>query len=334
MTTAAAPPTRRASYAARAERRRLVTGLLFISPWIVGSLVFTLGPVLVSLYLSFCDYRVLTPPHWLGGENYRQLLADEYFWRSLGNTAFMFIELPLGIVIGIALAMLLNASVRGQPGFRTLFYLPSVVPVVASAMLWLWIFNPDPKIGLLNGLLGMLSTAMEGLDALLHSLLPVLPASLHLHLPPEIPWLVSATTAKPSIMLMDLWGVGGGMIIYLAALQGVPQHLYEAADIDGASSWQKTWHITLPSISPVIFFMVVTGMLGVFQYFTSAYIMTSGGPEHSTLFYALYLFQNAFQYFKMGYACAMAWILFLISLVLTLVVFRSSARWVYYEEER
>ena len=304
-----APAAPRVDYAARAERRRLVTGLLFISPWIVGFLVFTLGPILVSLYLSFCDYRVLTGPHWVGLGNYRQLAADAYFWRSLGNTAFMFIELPLSIIVGIALAMLLNAGVRGQPAFRTIFYLPAVVPTVASAMLWLWIFNPD--IGLANTLLDQ----------------------AHL---PTLGWLVDAATSKPSFIVMDLWAVGGGMIIYLAALQGVPQHLYEAAEIDGANAWQRTWHITLPSISPVIFFMVVTGVIGFFQYFTSAYIMTSprGGPEHSTLFYALYLFQNAFEYFKMGYACAMAWILFFISLVATLVVFRSSARWVYYEEGR
>ncbi len=304
------PPTKRTTnYAARADRRRLWTGLAFISPWIFGFLVFTLGPVLVSMYLSFCDYRVLTPPQFVGLANYRELLRDQYFLKSLSNTAFMFLELPAGIILGLGLAMLLNASVRFQPGFRTIFYLPSVVPTVASAMLWLWIFNPD--IGLANAVLDMF------------------------HLPTSS-WLVSATTSKPSIMIMDLWGIGGGMIIYLAALQGVPQHLYEAADLDGASPWQKVWNITLPSISPVVFFMVVTGIIGIFQYFTTAYIMTKprGGPEHSTLFYALYLFQNAFEYFKMGYACAMAWILFLISLVVTLIVFRSSAKWVYYEEGR
>jgi len=300
---------RTAGFAVRAQRRRLLTGLLFISPWIFGFLVFTLGPIIISIYLSFCDYRVLTPPVWVGLDNYRQLFHDQYFWKSLSNTAFMFLELPLGIFVGLGLAMLLNASVRFQPGFRTIFYLPSVVPTVASAMLWLWILNPD--IGLANAVL----------------------ERLHL---PTCSWLMSATTSKPSIMLLDLWGIGGGMIIYLAALQGVPQHLYEAADLDGASSWQKVWHVTLPSISPVVFFMVVTGIIGIFQYFTQAYIMTvpRGGPEHSTLFYALYLFQNAFEYFKMGYACAMAWILFIISLLATLIVFRSSARWVYYEESR
>jgi len=289
--------------------KRLITGLLFISPWIVGFLAFTLYPILASLYYSLCDYRILSPPRFVGLANYSTLVRDEYFWRSLFNTAFMFIELPIAVALGIGIAMLLNQAVRGLPFFRTIFYLPAIVPTVAVSMLWLWMFNPD--LGLMNA-----GLSKFGL--------------------PTFGWLVDPKSAKPAFIVMDLWGVGGGMIIYLASLQGVPQHLVEAAALDGAGTLSRIRHVTLPAISPVIFFMVVTGMIGLFQYFTQAFIMTSprGGPEHSTLFYALYLFQNAFEYFKMGYACAMGWILFVISVIATIVVFRTSARWVYYEEER
>lgn len=292
-----------------AEKRRLLTGLGFISPWIIGFLVFTFYPIAASLYYSFCDYRVLSPPVWVGVANYVELVRDEYFWRSVLNTAFMFLELPLAVALGIGLAVLLNQAVKGLAFFRSVFYLPAIVPTVATAMLWLWIFNPD---------LGLANAALESLGL------------------PALPWLVSPTTSKPSFIIMDLWGVGGGMIIYLAALQGVPEQLHEAAALDGANALQRFRHVTLPAISPVIFFMVITGMISLFQYFTQAFIMTDprGGPEHSTLFYALYLFQNAFEYFKMGYACAMGWILFVVSVIATIIVFRTSARWVYYEEAR
>ncbi len=297
------------SPAARGERRRLLTGLAFICPWIVGFLAFTFYPIASSLYYSFCEHRVLSPPTWVGAANYVELVRDEYFWRSLLNTAFMFLELPLAVAFGIGIAVLLNQAVKGLAFFRSVFYLPAIVPTVATAMLWLWIFNPD--LGLANA--GLQKIGFPGLS-----------------------WLVSPTTAKPSFILMDLWGIGGGMIIYLAALQGVPEQLHEAAALDGASALQRFRHVTLPAISPVVFFMVITGMIGLFQYFTQAFIMTDprGGPEHSTLFYALYLFQNAFEYFKMGYACAMGWILFVISMIATVIVFRTSARWVYYEEAR
>jgi multiple sugar transport system permease protein len=291
------------------KSRRLITGLLFVSPWLVGFVVFTFYPIAASFYYSLCDYRVLSPPRFVGLANYSMLARDQYFWRSLLNTAFMFIELPIAVALGIGVAMLLNQAVRGLPFFRTVFYLPAIVPTVAVSMLWLWIFNPD---------LGLANAGLERLGL------------------PRLGWLVDPATAKPAFILMDLWGVGGGMIIYLAALQGVPQHLHEAAALDGAGPLQRVRHVTLPAISPVIFFMVVTGMIGLFQYFTQAWIMTNprGGPENSTLFYALYLFQNAFEYFKMGYACAMGWILFVLSLIATILVFRTSARWVYYEEGR
>ena len=292
----------------RSERRRQWQGLAFISPWLLGFLIFTLYPVGASLYYSLTDYRVLRPPHWVGLGNYITLLrGDEYFWRfAVFNTAYMFMELPASVALGVGLALLLNQRLRGMGFYRTLFYLPSVVPTVAVSMLWLWVLNP--QYGLANVLLQKIGINPLG-------------------------WLTDTRWSKPSIILMDLWGAGGGMVIYLAALQGVPEHLYEAALLDGAGPWKRFWNVTLPMISPVIFYNVVLGVIGTFQYFTQVYIMTRGGPELSTTFYALYLFQNAFEYFRMGYACAMAWVLFLLTLAATLIVFRSSARWVYYEAE-
>ncbi|MCC6727728.1 MAG: sugar ABC transporter permease [Chthonomonadales bacterium] len=296
--------------ARRAARRDVLRGLAFVSPWLAGFLLFTLYPIGASLYYSFCDYRVLSPPRWVGIRNYVELFTDhDYFLPSLANTAFMFIELPLALIVSIAVALLLNQKLRGMGFFRTVYYLPSVVPTVASSILWLWLLNPE---------YGLVNKTLEALRI------------------PTTPWLQSPLWSKPAFILLDLWMVGGGVVIYLAALQGVPRHLYEAADLDGAGPWHRTLHITLPAISPVIFFNLVLGVIGTFQYFTQAFLMTGsppGGPANSTLFYALYLFQNAFSYFRMGYACAMAWVLFLLTLLATLVVFRSSARWVYYEGE-
>ncbi len=292
------------------ERRNQLVGLAFISPWLVGFAVLTLYPIVSSLYYSFCEYRVLSPPHWVGLRNYVELFTDhDYFLPSLANTAFMFIELPIALALSVAIALLLNQRLPGMAIFRTIYYLPSVVPTVASAVLWLWLLNPE--YGLVNRTLQVL------------------------HIPASA-WLQSPLWAKPAFIVMDLWMIGGGVVIYLAALQGVPDHLYEAAELDGAGPWRKTLSITLPSISPVIFFNLVLGLIGTFQYFTPAFLMTGtppGGPANSTLFYGLYLFQNAFGYFRMGYACAMAWVLFLLTMLATLVVFRSSARWVYYEGE-
>jgi multiple sugar transport system permease protein len=291
----------------RRRNRTLLLGLAFVSPWLIGFIIFTVYPVLASLYYSFCDYRILTPPHWVGVRNYVELFSDhDYFLPSLWNTFFMFLELPIGLAIGLAIALLLNLKLRGMAWFRTLYYIPSVVPTVASAILWLWLLNP--QYGLVNKSL----------------------AFLHLGTPA---WLSDRAWAKPGFIIMDLWGVGGSMIIYLAALQGVPAHLYEAAELDGATAWDKLRNVTLPAISPVIFFNLILGVIGTFQYFTQAFVMTSGagGPDNATLFYALYLYQNAFQYFRMGYACAMAWVLFAITLGASFVVFKSSAKWVYYE---
>ncbi|NUQ70064.1 MAG: sugar ABC transporter permease [Chthonomonadales bacterium] len=289
-------------------RRDFWTGIAFISPWLVGFFALTLYPILASLYYSFCEYRVLTPPRWVGLRNYVELFTDhDYFLPSLANTAFMFIELPIALAISVGIALLLNRRIPGIALFRTLYYLPSVVPTVAASILWLWLLNPE--YGLVNQSLRW----------------------LHI---PTTEWLQSPLWSKPAFIVLDLWMIGGGIVIYLAALQGVPEHLYEAAELDGASPWRRTWHITLPSISPVIFFNLILGVIGTFQYFTQAFLMTGvppGGPANSTLFYALYLFQNAFTYFRMGYASAMAWVLFLLTLAATLLIFRSSARWVYYE---
>ena len=295
------------------EARRIRTGLLFISPWLLGFLTLTLYPVIASAYFSFTEYRVMSPPKWVGLRNYVELFSDhDYFLPSLANTVFMFIELPIALALAVGIALLLNQKLRGMAFFRTLFYLPSVVPTVASAILWLWLLNPE--YGLVNRGLGMVGVNGPG-------------------------WLQDPLWAKPGFILMNLWMVGGNIIIYLAALQGVPQHLYEAAELDGAGAWRRTWHVTLPAISPVIFFNLVLGVINTFQYFTQPFMMTGapgvapGGPANSTLLYPLYLFQNAFAFFRMGYASAMAWILFLLTVAATLLVFKTSARWVYYEGE-
>ena len=224
----------------------------------------------------------------------------------------MFLELPIALVLAVGIALLLNQKLKGIAFFRTVFYLPSVVPTVASAILWLWLLNPE--YGLVNRGLGAVGIEGPG-------------------------WLQDPAWSKPGFIVMNLWMVSGNIIIYLAALQGVPQHLYEAAELDGASPWGRTWHVTLPAISPVIFFNLVLGVINTFQYFTQPFMMTGGpgtppgGPANSTLLYPLYLFQNAFAFFRMGYASAMAWILFLLTVIATLVVFKTSARWVYYEGE-
>lgn len=291
-------------------------GLLFVSPWLLGFVIFTLYPTVASFYFSLCDYRVLTPPRFIGFGNYASMLHDtDFFWRSVLNTLFMFIELPLALAVSLGIALLLNQKLKGIAFFRALYYLPAVIPTVASAMLWVWMLNPE--YGIINDLLAR--THVAGLLAAAH----VQPQG----------WLSDPKWSKPAFILLDLWGVGGGVIIYLAGLQGVPQHLYEASQIDGASLWQQFRHVTLPMLSPVIFFNLIMGVIGTFQYFTQTFVMTNGGPANSTLFYALYLFQNAFQFFRMGEACAMAWILFALSVGATWLVFKTSMRWVYYEGE-
>ena len=292
----------------RAERKSLQIGLAFISPWIIGFLAFTLYPVGASIYYSFCDYDVLSKPVWVGTLNYRDMLTDSVFWKSLYNTLFFAaFSLPLGLVMSLLVAVLLNQSVRGRSVYRAIFFLPSLIPVVASSMIWLWI---------LNGNFGLLNHALE---------------SIGLKGPQ---WLADPAWTKPSLILMSLWGCGQTVVVYLAALQDVPRSLYEAADLDGASAWVRLWHVTIPMISPVIYFNLIMGIIGSLQVFATAYVMLGGGgPNRSALFYAVYLFQNAFEYRQMGYASAMAWMLFLIILFLTWVATRSTRRLIYYAGE-
>lgn len=292
-------------------RRDQRNGLLFASPWLIGLIALTVYPIVASLYYSFCSFDAIRAPHWVGLRNYQQMLLDDpLFWQSLGNTLYMVVfGLPVALVVSLAIAMLLNQKVRGIGFYRTLYYLPSITPAVATSILWLWLLNPE--IGLVNVALRSIGIANG-------------PA-----------WMQDPAWAKPALILMGLWGAGGSMVIYLAGLQGVPEPLYEAARIDGAGKLAQFWHVTLPMLSPVILFNLIMGLIGSFQYFTQVYVMTggTGSPQDSTLFFALHLFNRAFTDFRMGYASAMAWVLFLITLVCALVVFRSSARWVYYAGE-
>ncbi|MGC9063094.1 MAG: carbohydrate ABC transporter permease [bacterium] len=286
-------------------RKRRLQGILFISPWLIGFVIFTLYPFISSIYYSFTSYDVISKPVYIGLDNYRSFLSDPLIGKSLYNTFYYAVfSIPLGIIWALVVASMLNLKVGGIAVYRTLFYIPSIVPVVASSMIWLWLLNP--QYGIINGILYFLFKI------------------------PGPGWLSDPAFSKPSLIFMGLWGVGNTALIFLASMQDVPQSLYESAELDGANALVKFRHITIPMISPVILFNVIMGLIGTFQYFTQAYLMTNGGPADSTLFYALYLYNNAFRYFKMGYASAMAWIMFLIILVLTLITFKISARWVYY----
>ena len=267
----------------------------------------TAGPMAASFAISLMEWEVVIPPFFIAFKNYVNLLKDPLFTLSLSNTAYYtFIGVPLQLMTALFLAMSLNLKVRGISIYRTMYYLPSVTPTVASAMLWLWIFNPE--FGIAN-------------------------AALRVFGIPKQLWLLDPNLAKPCFIIMSLWGVGGSMVIFLAGLQGVPIELYEAASIDGANAWHRFHYVTLPMITPIIFFNFIMGIIGSFQIFTSAFIMTDGGPQNKTLFSVLYLYRNGFQYFKMGYASALAWVIFLIILSFTLLQLKFSKRWVYYETE-
>jgi len=294
----------------RDEKKRLRAGLGFTSLWIVGLAAFTAYPVVASLYYSFCDYSILKSPVWCGLENYVQLAQDGLFWKSLRNTLFYAgLSVPLGTVVALGLAVLLNCEMRGKSAYRLLFFMPSIVPIVASSMLWLWIFNG--QYGLMNGFLTLFLRPL-GLSG---------PA-----------WLADPAWSKPALVIMSLWSTGNAVVIYLAGLQNVPMELYEAAEIDGASAWQRFRHITLPTIAPVVTFNAIMALIGAMQLFAQAYIMSEGAngngnasdgnPARSTLFYTIYLFSTAFQDLRMGYASAMAYILFVITAVLTWVAAR------------
>jgi multiple sugar transport system permease protein len=282
------------SLASRGERRRTIHGFLFLSPWLIGLLLFTAFPIIASFYYSLTDFPVLRPPRWVGFANYAYLLTeDEYFWRfAVYNTLFMFIELPLSIVMGVGVAMLLNQRLRGMAIFRTIFYLPVLVPTVASALLWLWLLNP--QYGLAN----------QALD--------------HLGLP-RIGWLQDPRWSKPSFVLMDLWGVGGGMVIYLAALQGVPQEHYEAASMDGATKWRQIWHVAIPALRPVIYFVITITIIRSMQLFEQPFIMTNGGPLNATLSIVQLLYRHAFVNLEFGYGSAIATFLLVVLVALALL---------------
>lgn len=295
----------------RTERRNLRNGLLFAAPYILGFLGFTLYPLCASIYYSLCQYNVIRPPVFIGFENFRSLFFDDpLFWKALYNTLFFTVfSVPLGLAFSIGLALLLNQKVRAMSVYRTVFFLPTIVPIVASSVLWMWVLNPES--GLINGAIRQIF----GVDG---------PG-----------WIADENWSKPSLILMSLWGVGGAMVIFLAGLAEVPQSLYEVADIDGAGRWAKFRHVTLPMLTPTILFNLVMGLIGAFQYFTQVYVMTAGKgtPVDSTMLYALYLYRNSFYYLRMGYASAMAWLLFLVILSATLLVLVSSKRWVHYHGE-
>lgn len=309
----------------RREFQQLGKGLAFCSPWIVGFFTFTLVPVVLSLYYSFCDYSLLQSPAFIGGANYHELFDDEVFRKSLVNTAYYAVmALPAGMMVSLGLALLLDVKIAGQAVYRTIIFLPSLVPVVASAMLWMWLFNA--KLGLINVLLDTppMALTISGLNALLR--LGHLP-----QIDTPIGWLTNPSWALPALAFMSLWGVGHTVVIYLAGLQDVPRELLESAEIDGAGVARRLWDVTLPMISPVIFFNLIMAIIGTLQVFAIPYIMTGGGPARATLFYSMYLYENAFMYLKMGYASALAWIQLAIVLALTALAFWSSKRWVHYQ---
>ena len=308
--TATTVPARRTPMSAR-RRRHILEAYLYLSPWLLGFVVLTAGPMLVSFLLSFSSYNVISTPEFVGLRNYTDAFTtDQQFWPSLAKTFYYaFVSVALGTVGSLALALLLNVKVKGTPIFRTLFFLPSLVPIVASVVLWIWLLEPD--FGLVNTLLFRL-VGVKGPS-----------------------WFQSPDWAIPGLITLALWtGIGGTrMIIFLAGLQGVPEEMYEAASIDGAGVWGRFRHVTLPMITPTIFVNLVLGIIGALQVFTSAFIATNGGPAFATWFYALHIYKNAFQYFNMGYASALAWIFAAIILFLTWIQFRTARSWVYYAGE-
>lgn len=288
-------------------RQEAIDGYIFIAPWLIGFILWVAGPMLFSLALIFLNWSLLTPPTFAGLSNLATLFSDSLIPVALYNTAyytFLFVPLHVGLALSAALA--LNNRARGVGLYRTIFYVPSITPAVASVILWLWVLNPE--FGLVNVLLR------------------------RLHVPaPQ--WFVDPTWAKPALILMALWALGSAMIVFLAGLQGIPLELYEAASIDGANGWSSFWAVTMPMLSPVIFFNLVVGVIGSFQIFTSVFIISNGqgSPSNSTLFLVLYLYQNGFTYFRMGYASAIAWLLFVIVLIFTGLQFLGARRWVHYE---
>lgn len=299
----------------RKELYKVLKGLAFASPWLIGFLWLTLYPLLASLYYGFTEYAILSAPEWVGLNNFIKMFTrDKFYWISVKNTLyFVAISVPAGTILSIALALLLNAKVRFMSIYRTVYYFPTVVPVVATIMLWAWILNP--RVGPLNFLLNLIGI-------------------------PGPAWMADPNWSKPALIIISLWGMGGSTVIYLAGLQDIPVHLYEAAELDGATGLQKIFNVTLPLLTPTILFNVIMGLIGGFQYFSQAFLSSAldggpggaalGSPANSLLFYNLYLYRNAFGYYEMGYASAMAWVLLIFVLLLTLLIFKLTGRFVYY----
>ncbi|KAB8145516.1 sugar ABC transporter permease [Chloroflexia bacterium SDU3-3] len=295
-------------------RREAIAAYLFTAPFSIGFVLFTLFPMLFSIYMSFHEWDIARPPEWVGLANYTTIFNDELFRTASFNTLYYVIfSVPLGLLMSFGLALILNQKVRGEGIWRTIFYLPSVVPLVATTVLWMWIFNKD--YGLLNSLLAPLGVG-------------------------KISWLGDPNYSKPALIIMSLWTAGGGTVILLAALKNVPTELYEAATIDGANVWQRFWSITIPMISPSLFFQLIMSVIGTLQIFTQTYVLVGknggsfAGPRNSMLFFVPYLYLNAFRYFKLGYASAMAWVLFVVIVIITVIQFRTVGSRVYYEVDQ
>ncbi len=287
------------------NQRRTITGYLFIMPFILGFLFWFLAPASVALWLTFQKYNLISAPSYVGFQNIEQLFKDPLLLLSLKATfLYTFLSVPLGLLLSFFLATLINRQFRGIAFFRTIYYLPSIVPAVANALLWAWMFNTE---------FGLINVIIRGLGG------------------SKVAWLQSTSWAIPAFVILSLWGTGSSMIIFLAGLQGIPDIYYEAAEIDGAGRWTKLRHITLPLMSPIIFFNLLLGFINTFQVFTIGYLVTNGGPENSTLFLVLYIYRTAFQSQKMGYAAALSWVLFLILLIMSFVTFKYLGSRVYYE---
>lgn len=287
-------------------RKKALYGYLFIAGPFVGVILFALIPIIYSFYISFNQFDLFNPEIFIGLDNYKKMfMEDPLFWKSLINTVYSAIGIPIGLVISLLIAMALSRNVKGVNFFRTAFYIPSVCSIVAITLMWKWIFNAD--YGVLNNILAFFK--IQGPD-----------------------WLSNKTWAMPALIIQGVWGgLGGGMILYIAALKNVPIVYYEAAELDGANKWHKLWHITIPSISPTTFYLLITGIIGAMQAFVPFMIMTNGGPDYSTTTIVLYLYQNAFKYMNMGYASAMAWVLFIVIMILTLINFKFANKWVHYD---
>ena len=309
MTTTAATARSAKSRMSKRERREAIEGYLFILPWFFGFLVFTAGPMLASLALSFTKWGLIDKPVYIGFDNYVKMVNDPLIWHSLGVTLrYTLLTVPLQIVLALCIALILIRPFRGVYGFRGIFYLPNILGGVVTALLWMWVFNPD--YGIANYLLSLVG--IQG-----------------------PPWLADPDWALPAIVIMSVWNLGAAIVLFIAGLQSIPQHLYEAAELDGAGAFAKFRYVTLPMLSSTLLFILITTMIASFQVFDIAFVASSGdgGPLRSTLVYLLYFYQNGFKYFNMGYASAMIWLFMSIILLLTLLIFRSSSMWVFYESE-